>query len=368
MNFILYLFLAIGLVQILYWLFYFIGILRLRPVDPAKVSTTEGISVVVAANNELDNLKKLIPAVLNQEYPNFELIVINDRSSDGTLEYLYELSQLHEHLQVRNVDDIPDHVNGKKYALTLGIKAAQFENILFTDADCVPSSNGWIVSMASGFNNKKEIVLGYSSYQRKPGFLNYFIRYETLLTGIEYLAAAKMGAPYMGVGRNLGYQKSLFLNHKGYRGYQDIVGGDDDLFVNKHASSKNTAVVVGTHSTTRSTAKTTWGSYFKQKVRHLAVGKLYKFPSKFFLSLFNISWIMVLLMAVPTYLLTKEPNYVLYLLGGRILLIIITFFVAQLKLGIAFNVLGVLFMDFIFAIYYIFAGTRALFAKTIKWR
>lgn len=368
MHFILYLFLAIGLVQILYWLYYLLGTLLLKPAKPASQISSEGVSVVVAANNELENLKALIPAIMSQEYPVFELIIINDRSSDGTLEYIHELSLIHDNLKVRNVDELPDHVNGKKFALTLGIKAAQYEQILFTDADCLPFSTDWIASMSQGFSDKKSIVLGFSNYVHHTGFLNYFIRYETLLTGIEYLAAARLGAPYMGVGRNLGYKKSLFLENKGFLGYQDIVGGDDDLFVNKHARAQNTSVVVGSAATTLSKAETSWSGYFRQKVRHLAVGKLYKFPSKFFLSLFSLSWIMIWATAVPAYILTKEPEYVLYLLSGRILLIIITFFVAKLKLGIAFNVLGVIFLDFIFAIYYIFVGTRALFAKTIKWK
>ena len=368
MNFILYLFLAIGLVQILYWLYFLIGVILLRPIKQGPSKPKEGVSVVVAAKNELENLKELIPAILNQEYPNFELIIVNDRSTDGTLEYLYELSLEHDNLEVRKVDDLPDHINGKKFALTLGIKATQYDQVLFTDADCLPTSTDWIAAMSQGFSEKKAIVLGFSNYVHHSGFLNYFIRFETLLTGIEYLASARLGAPYMGVGRNLGYKKSLFLDTKGFLGYQDIVGGDDDLFVNKHSRAHNTTVIVGAAATTLSKAETTWSSYFAQKVRHLAVGKLYKFPSKFFLSLFNLSWIMTWATVIPAYLLTKEPDYVLYLLSGRILLIIITFFVAKLKLGIAFNVIGVIFMDFIFAIYYIFTGTRAIFAKTIRWK
>jgi glycosyltransferase involved in cell wall biosynthesis len=208
-NFILYLFLAIGLVQILYWLYYLIGVILLRPIKQGPSIPKEGVSVVVAAKNELENLKVLIPAILNQEYPNFELIIVNDRSSDGTLEYIYELSQVHDNLEVRNVDDLPDHINGKKFALTLGIKAAQNDQVLFTDADCLPSSTDWIAAMSQGFSEKNAIVLGFSNYVHHSGFLNYFIRFETHLTGIEYLAAARLGAPYMGVGRNLCYKNFL---------------------------------------------------------------------------------------------------------------------------------------------------------------
>ena len=368
MHFIVYSLLAVGLVQVIYWLFYLIGLLRLRPVKQFDLSAAEGTSVIVAANNEIDNLKELIPAIMNQDYPVFELIIVNDRSSDGTLEYLHDQSKLMDNLKVLNVDDLPDHINGKKYALTLGIKAAQYEQILLTDADCLPFSSDWIAAMSSGFADRDSIVLGFSNYIHFPGFLNYFIRFETLLTAIQYLGSAKMGAPYMGVGRNLAYKKSFFLEHKGFRGYQDIVGGDDDLFVNKHSKAGNTVAMAGAAAMTLSKPEKSLSKFFAQKTRHLSVGKLYSFKTKFFLSLFSLTWIITWVVAIPAYLVSSEPDYVLYLLSGRMLLIIITFFVAKYKLGIAFNVVGIILLDILFTIYYILAGTRALFTRTIKWK
>ena len=250
----------------------------------------------------------------------------------------------------------------------MGIKAAENEIVLLTDADCLPFSDQWVAAMASKYGQKEQIVLGFSNYRHLPGFLNYFIRFETLLTGIQYLAAAAMGSPYMGVGRNLSYSKTLFLNNKGFRGYQDVVGGDDDLFVNKHAKGSNTAVAIGANAMTISVPKTSWGDFFNQKIRHMAVGKLYGFRAKFFLSVFSLTWILVYILSLTLFLLGTEPIYIAYLLGGRLLLMLLTFIVAKHKTGIAFGVAGVVFLDVFYSIYYIFAGTRALFAKTIRWR
>lgn len=367
MHILEFVLIGVGLLQGLYWLYFLIGFAKIRPVKVEETQEQQGVSVVVAAKNELENLKALLPALQSQDYPNFEIIIVNDRSSDGTLEFLHDFKGI-ENIKILKVDDLPDHINGKKYALTLGIKAAANETILLTDADCMPFSDQWIASMASKYGPRDQIVLGFSNYRHMPGFLNYFIRFETLLTGIQYLAAASMGAPYMGVGRNLSYTKSLFLSNKGFHGYQDVVGGDDDLFVNKQAKSANTQMAIGSNATTISVPKTTWGSYFNQKVRHMAVGKLYNFAPKFFLSLFALSWILVWVLSIVVLSFRYEPIYVVYLLGGRLLLMLVTFFVAKHKLGIAFNVLGVIFLDVVYAIYYIFAGTRALFAKTIRWR
>src|SRR5690606_12086614 len=105
---------------------------------------------------------------------------------------------------------------GKKYAITLGIKAAKYDWILLTDADCRPNTNQWINAISSRFVGDKDFVLAYSAYEQRAGFLNLFIRFETLFTAIQYIAYALAGNPYMGVGRNLAYRKAVFLENKGF--------------------------------------------------------------------------------------------------------------------------------------------------------
>jgi glycosyltransferase involved in cell wall biosynthesis len=152
-------------------------------------------------------------------------------------------------LKMVNIDSTPAHVNGKKYAITLGIKAAKHDWILLTDADCRPNNEQWIRVVSERCSEDKNFVLGYSAYEKRPGFLNLFIRFETLLTAIQYIGFALAGNPYMGVGRNLAYRKSVFLENKGFNNFLSVTGGDDDLFVNQHATAKNTAVVLGRRCT-----------------------------------------------------------------------------------------------------------------------
>src|SRR5690606_33778770 len=123
---------------------------------------------------------------------------------------------------------------GKKYGLTLGIKAASHEWILLTDADCRPNSRRWIRSMSRYFDEDTQFVLGFSPYRATAGLLNLFIRFETMLTAIQYFSFGWLGNPYMGVGRNLAYRKSKFLEEKGFNNFLHVTGGDDDLFVNQH--------------------------------------------------------------------------------------------------------------------------------------
>ena len=361
---ILTIFYTLAGIQLLYWLYFLIGLLRTKAVAPEPKGT--GVSVVVAARNEIHNLRALIPRVLEQDHEKFELIVVNDRSEDGTLEFLVNLEKNDDRLKALHIHDRPEHINSKKYALTLGIKAASYENILLTDADCMPATTQWISAMDSGFRENK-FVLGFSGYTKLKGFLNYFIRYETILTGIQYISSAINGRAYMGVGRNMGYKKSLFLEKKGFLGFQEVLGGDDDLFVNKYATGGNTTVVVGQEALVISTPKLTWKAFLRQKHRHLSVGKHYRTGSKLNIATFNLSWILFYLLLAVVLTQPFDPLIVGFIAGGRILLVLLTFFVSSKRFDYSFGWPGVLILDLIYPFYYIFVGVKAAFIKTITW-
>ena len=250
------------LVQVIYLLIFIIGLSK------KKVTTNGGllpVSVIVCAHDELENLKELIPQLLSQDHPEFEVIIVDDRSNDSTFDFLLEETAKDHRLRMVHVNRTPPHTNSKKYALTLGIKAARFEWLLFTDADCRPDGNSWISTMSNQFNDATQFVLGYSPYMKGKGFLNAFIRFDTLMTAIQYVSFAILGNPYMGVGRNLAYRRSSFLGVKGFNNIIAITGGDDDLFVNLHAKGSNTAVCVDRASQTHSKPKTSLKNFIQSK-------------------------------------------------------------------------------------------------------
>ena len=171
----------------------------------------------------------------------------------------------------------------KKLAITLAAKAAQYEYLLLTDADCVPESSSWIREMMKGFGDgqgAKDIVLGFSPYFEDRGHINRLVRFDTLFNGLHYLGAALCGHPYMGVGRNLAYRKRLFFESGGFSHLMTNKAGDDDLFVNHVATRSNTAVVLSRESYTWSTAKQTMKEWWQQKRRHLSVSPAYKTSTK----------------------------------------------------------------------------------------
>lgn len=333
---------------------------RRSPSQPGKV----GVSVIVCAHDEEANLRALVPSLLAQNYHDFEVIIVDDRSNDGTFDFLLQETGLNPKLRMVTVRDVPRHMTGKKFALTMGIKAAKNEWILLTDADCRPQP-GWIAGMASYFDPSAQIVIGFSPYTRQPGLLNSFIRFEAFITAVQYIGFAFIGRPYMGVGRNLAYRRQLFLGSKGFIAHQEIIGGDDDLFVNQHASRQTVAVALGSSVVVPSSPKATWKEYFFQKLRHLSVGKRYKLIDRMWLGLFTFTWIASVLAWAATPFV--EP----WLLGALVLrsvLLTSVVHAAERRLKEPFEGWKVPFLDFIYAFYYLVAGPIALVTKRVRWK
>jgi glycosyltransferase involved in cell wall biosynthesis len=352
-------------IQLIYLILFLVAFGKKKKESPQE---SRPVSVIVCAHDEEANLKELIPLLLQQDHPRFEIIVVEDRCNDDTFDYLLQATKEHEQLKMVRVVNKPEHIHGKKFGLTLGIKAAKHDWVLFTDADCRPASNSWIRRMTEKYNSDTKLVLGFSPYLKSPGLLNAFIRFESFLVGIQFIGLALLGKPYMGVGRNLAYHKSLFLDNKGFNEHLGVVGGDDDLFVNQHAVKKNTMVQIGAESLTFSKPKTRWADFYYQKLRHLSVGSRYKFSDRLILGLFALTWLFTWFLVVPA---TFFSPLVFWFFGGLLLrwaLLSVLFHIASRKLGDAFDSWKVPFLDFVYAFYYLVAGVAALAAKRIQWK
>jgi len=275
--------------QLYFYLRYVNGVLRLRSKTiKNKISfLTEQppVSVIICAKDEAENLRQFLPFVLQQEYPDFEVIVINDGSTDETQSLLNDLCVEYQNLRTTFVPVGANNLSTKKLGLTLGIKAAKNELLLFTDADCMPEDKTWIARMARNFTPETDFILGYGAYLNKRGFLNRLITYDTLFIALQYIGMAIARKPYMGVGRNMAYRKETFFAHKGFASTLNLISGDDDLLVNKASDSKNTKVEIAPDSITWSEPNKTFSSWFYQKERHLSVSSYYKASSKFRLAL-----------------------------------------------------------------------------------
>lgn len=320
------------LIQVYYYLIFYSRILFYKN-HKDKKETQEPVSVIICARNEEVNLEKNLPSILTQDYPDYEVIVVNDCSEDETEFVLERFQKKYKHLKTTTIKQDEKFYHSKKLALTIGIKAAKNEFLLLTDADCIATSNQWIKQMQANFSDKKEIILGYGGYKREKKLINNLIRFDTLFIALQYLTFALSKRPYMGVGRNLAYRKSLFFKHKGFAQHNHIESGDDDLFVSQAATKRNTAIEISKESITRSKAEQSFRSWFKQKKRHISTSKLYKFGTKWRLFWENFSRVSFYILFVLS--LVFFPSYYIYILGAfafRMILQLIIFKVAIHKL------------------------------------
>ncbi|WP_121356864.1 glycosyltransferase [Flavisolibacter nicotianae] len=361
---VFYIFVVVTCIQLFYYLYFFRRVAFYKP-EERQQSQQHPVSVIICARDEDENLARYLPGVLVQEYPTtHEVIVVNDNSVDESKYILADLQKAFKKLQIVELTQEAKLIAGKKYPLSIGIKEARHEILVLTDADCVPASEHWLYKMQDAFANGVEVALGYGAYQKRPGFLNKAIRFETFHTALQYLSYALAGKPYMGVGRNLAYRRSLFLRNKGFSSINHIPSGDDDLFINQVANKHNTTVVLDKEAFTISAPKTTWKDWMRQKGRHYSTGKFYKKSHQTLLGLYTFSFFLFYPLFVAS-LLFFDWRYALIPLGVRLLTQAIIWQKAMKRLGEEDLFPLFLFWDlWLFFYYIIFA--RSVYRKPRK--
>ena len=306
------------LVQLLFLFLVNFRLLKHKPKE--KLQKLPPVTVIICARNEEDNLFKNLPLILGQDYPDFEVIVVNDQSVDDSRHIIQAFQKKYTNLRLIEMEKNKHRRFGKKVPLTVGIKGAKYEKLAFTDADCQPRSKQWLKHLVANYTEGKEIVIGYGAYEKQKGFLNKFIRFDTTSIAANYLGAAKLGRPYMAVGRNMSYLKETFFKVDGFRKHYHIQSGDDDLFMQDTAERRNVAIELHPESFVYSTPKTSWGDWIRQKQRHYTTAGEYRLINKLFLGIFPASMLLMLVSLVILLFNYQWWAFVLAVFGLRILL------------------------------------------------
>lgn len=356
---------AFVFIQLFYYLFFFTR-LAFYSKGANYGNTRPGVTILVCALNELENLKQLLPLLDVQEYPEFEVILLDDRSDDGSEQFIRDNIGKWKHIRYIRINDEFAHITPKKYALTVGMKQAKFPIMLMTDADCRPVSTHWITAMTSKVSENKDIVLGFSPYIKQKGLLNWFIRCETFYAAVQYLSFALAGFTYMGVGRNILYKKSVFFANKGFYRHKHVYGGDDDIFLNEVSTAFNTAISIEEDSFIYSEPKTSWKAWYRQKQRHLAVSKYYKMRNKILLGLLSGAHIAVWITGIAVLIagiLTGNLFFIEILVAAFGLRWLIQWLILNFinnKLNKTMESASLLLMDFALFMYYLIFGFLTL--------
>ncbi len=319
-------------VQLIYWLFFYLKFVVTRPKSDLKTQYPP-VSVIITARNEAGNLQNFLPSVLNQDYPDFQVVVVNHASTDESEFVLKRFEQEYKNLYVTHIPYSPASSHSKKLALLIGIKAARHNLLLFTDADCKPVSNQWIKLMVRNFDEKTKIVLGYGGYAKSRGLLDKWLRTDTAFIAMQYFGFALRGLPYMGVGRNIAWDKSFFMEKDPFKNHYHEQSGSDDLFVNHFGNKQNTKAEFHKKSFTVSVPPGSWKEWFAMKKRHFGSAKFYKFKYKFLLALEPLSRILLFVSAIAVFLITNFNLLVIFIFFIREILSWILFSVAAAKLS-----------------------------------
>jgi poly-beta-1,6-N-acetyl-D-glucosamine synthase len=318
------LFCVVAAIQLFFYLFFYSRFATYKPVEIKDIPNIP-VSIVICARNEAANLEKNLPQVLEQDYPNFEVVVVNDCSEDETEDVLKRLCLKYPNLRTTFIRPDEKFTHGKKLALTVGIKSAKNECMLLTDADCFPESSQWLARMAYHFQPGTDIIFGYGGYIQYKGFVNKLIRFDTAIIAMQYLSYAMAGVPYMGVGRNLAYRKPIFFANKGFASHVDIKSGDDDLFINEVATKDAIAIEAGKPAFTRSEPRRTFGEWFEQKGRHLSTFVRYKAIHRNLLGLEVFSRVLFYLLVITLLIFKFWWVYVLSIFALRLTIQLLIF-------------------------------------------
>lgn len=318
LGIVMLVFISVVAIQLIYLLLFQFRLLLHKNKEVVK-SNLPSVSVVICARNEEDNLFKNLPIILNQVYPDFEVIVVNDQSQDDSMHIIKAYKKDYPFIKYIELEKNKHRNFGKKLPLTVGIKGATKDFIVVTDADCTPKSKYWLQHLAKNNTEDKEIVLGYSPYEKTKGFLNKLIRFDTTTIAITYMSFAKTALAYMGVGRNMGYSRAKFEEVGGFKSHYHIASGDDDLFIKDAATRKNVAIDMSPKSFVYTEPKKTWKKWISQKQRHFTTSGEYRLINKLFLGIFPLSMFLLYISFFILLFNTEWYYFVLAVFGLRLL-------------------------------------------------
>lgn len=209
-----------------------------------------GVSVIVYAHNDAAYLERFLPLIMNQDYPNFEVIVVDDASYDDSHDVLGNIVAQFNHLYITHLPDNSRSLSRKKLCLMMGIKAAHHDVVLMTNANCRMMSDQWLRLMMRNFIPGVDVVLGYSHYRyhKDRGLGRFYRAFDSVVTSTQWMVSAMKGRPYRGTSDNLAFRKQLFFDNRGFSKNLDLRWGEDDVFVSEIARGDNTRLELASES------------------------------------------------------------------------------------------------------------------------
>ncbi|NVJ88665.1 MAG: glycosyltransferase [Flavobacteriaceae bacterium] len=284
---VFYIFVVCAAIQVLFY----VSFLTVFSKFKTTVSSSEPlpISLIIFVKNGGEYLKKNLKNFINQEYSNFEILLVNNESSDNTDELLEEIVEKNKSIRVIDVKNNESFWGNKKYAYTLAIKAAKFEHLLFSEIYVRPKSKHWISEMSKLFTPEKTIILGYTKIKKESSFTNLLFRFDNVLLHLKSFVFTKFKTPFTASSYNYAFTKKEFFRVKGFINHIKIREGKEDLFIRDANEKGNVTFTISKQSFIETLTNESFSKWYSTKRNSNVLKKNYTLKNRIFLNIFSLT-------------------------------------------------------------------------------
>lgn len=247
--------------------------------DAESKANRPGFSVIISVHDNAMEIERNLPAFLEQKYSgNFEVVVIDESSTDETSDVLKRFKNKYANLYTTFIPASSHYLSRRKLSLTIGVKAAKYEWLIFTGSDCRPASDQWLETMASHCNG--DLILGETRYEEEA---SDYVRLDNIKSWFRQLRAAQKSTAYAYSGRNLAMRRELFMKNYGFLKNLKYLRGEYDFIANEYSTPYNTETATEDEARIIRDAPTSKGwindkLFFIETTRHLQRGLSYRLP------------------------------------------------------------------------------------------
>lgn len=321
-------FVVITTINIFYFLFFARFAFSSHPKGEANVNSP--VSIIVYAKNAEDKIDTFLQQFEHQTHQNFELVLVNNASHDNTRFIFEEFQKNHSNVSIVNVVNNENFWASKKYALTLGIKKATHDTLLFTDISVKIPSKNWITANANLLEGKKKIIVGKANFAAKKGFLNYIIRFYDFINQMINFGFGAMYKPFSASPFHFGFTKELFYKVNGFSEYMSISHATEDLFLRHNGTTRNVSLATDVNHTVEIEAPQTFKNWFQTDLEIRKAKDTYSSIKKTLINLFHLSqWLFFVLAVVA--LVFIPTKVLLYILLARYVVVSLIYFKTAAK-------------------------------------
>lgn len=348
------LFVVIAVVQLIYY-FIVYGKFAFHRKKNALSLREIPLSVVIVVRDNASQVLQTLPKFLEQQYPNYEIVIVNDRSPDEQSVFaIKEYQKRFSNVKFIDLRDAVSTSRGRKMAVSMGIKCSSYGNIVITDPDCLPASEHWLSNLSQNIQGQKKIVLGYSTYIKRRTPYNAFLHFDKLVGAVQYFSLALYNSTYRGDFSNIVFMRNLFYQQKGFTSFNHLQWGEEDIFIHNVATPTNTAIEYNPDSAIISQNVPSYGYWRLHKISLFFTRKFNSLKNRAILSSYNITNLLFYIFLVFAILMNITNPIFLYTTIGiavvRIASMYVVFGISAKKLNEKQIIPHLLFYDILFSL------------------